>query len=97
MFMYSLLSYHHTKKTCRKIYSSFVLGINVQTTIRFDKEYTANLGDPSSSDFKELKSNIDTKVSTFQKGINFQFLLETLCSNVLAVTLLLSSSVEETV
>lgn len=59
-------------------------GIIVQTTVRFDKEFTEDLNDPRSSAFQELKSSVDEGVSPIWTGC-LLLLLRAQCSNVLAV------------
>lgn len=45
----------------------------MQSTIRFDKEYTEDLSDPSSSAFRDLESRLNSVVSTTSKGIQSLF------------------------
>lgn len=40
----------------------------MQLSIRFDMEFTEDLNDQSSSAFKKLESDLNTKVSTISKG-----------------------------
>lgn len=71
------------KKKSSRCILVFASGINVQTTFRFDKEFTEDLNDPSSSAFQELESSVNEGVSTIPTGY---LLLQAQCSNVLAVT-----------
>ncbi len=39
-------------------------GFNVEMSVRLDKEYTAELNDPTSFEYKDLESSINSVVST---------------------------------
>lgn len=70
-FCIHLLLYHHPDASGITLYPSFPSGINVQVTMRLDKEYTADLDDPSSAAFQDLQSRLDTVVSTISKARQF--------------------------